>query len=107
MEPLLLVLLLAVFLLPSFFMMRTQRRRQAAVQDLQSRVKAGDRVVNVAGIHGTVVAVEGDIVTLEVSPGVELTMDRIGIMRVVEEVEVAPVEDVTVFEETEEHPENR
>lgn len=104
MESLLLVLLLAVFLLPSFFMMRSQRRRQTAMRELQNSVSVGDRIVNVAGIHGTVVAVEGDLVTLEVSPGVEMTMDRIGVMRV---LEAAPVEDVTVVEEIEDHPENR
>lgn len=104
MESLLLVLLLAVFLLPSFFMMRSQRRRQTAMRELQNSVSVGDRIVNVAGIHGTVVAVEGDLVTLEVSPGVEMTMDRIGVMRV---LEAAPVDDVTVVEEIEDHPENR
>ncbi|AKK08923.1 preprotein translocase subunit YajC [Corynebacterium testudinoris] len=104
MESLLLVLLLAVFLLPSFFMMRSQRRRQTAMRELQNSVSVGDRIVNVAGIHGTVVAVEGDLVTLEVSPGVEMTMDRIGVMRV---LEAAPVEEVTVVEEIEDHPENR
>ncbi|HHU67201.1 MAG TPA: preprotein translocase subunit YajC, partial [Corynebacterium sp.] len=36
MDLLLLVLVIAVFILPSFLMMRSQRRRQAELQSMQS-----------------------------------------------------------------------
>ncbi|MDO5670636.1 MAG: preprotein translocase subunit YajC [Corynebacterium sp.] len=81
MEPLLLVLLVAVFILPSFLMMRSQRRRQNELQTMQASIGNGERVVTVAGIHGTVVRSTETQVDLEIAPGVQVTMDRIAIMR--------------------------
>lgn len=81
MDLLLLVLVIAVFILPSFLMMRSQRRRQAELQTMQSALGIGDRVVTVAGIHGTIVNARETQVEIEIAPGVVVTMDRIAIMR--------------------------
>lgn len=81
MEILLLLLVIAVFILPSFLMMRSQRRRQEELQTMQSSLGAGDRVVTVAGIHGTIVAARETQVEIELAPGTVVTMDRIAIMR--------------------------
>lgn len=81
MEILLLLLLLAVFLLPSFFMMRTQRKRQAEIQNLQNSLNVGDRVVTASGFHGTITAIRETEVDLELSPGVEATMEKMGVVR--------------------------
>ncbi|MDO5511808.1 preprotein translocase subunit YajC [Corynebacterium sp.] len=81
MELLLLPLIIAIFILPSFLMMRSQRRRQAEMQSMQAAIGAGDRVVTVAGIHGTITAARDTQVEVEIAPGVEVTMDRIAIMR--------------------------
>ncbi len=81
MDLLLIIILLAVFLLPSFFMMRSQRRRQAEIQNLQNSLVVGARVVTASGVHGTVTAVRETEVDLEVSPGVEVTLERIAIVR--------------------------
>lgn len=81
MDLLLLVLVIAVFILPSFLMMRSQRRRQAELQSMQSALGVGDRVVTVAGIHGTIVTAGETQVEVEIAPGVVATMDRIAIMR--------------------------
>lgn len=81
MDILLLVLIVAVFILPSFLMMRSQRRRQGELQSMQAALGVGARVVTVAGIHGVITDANDSQVRVEVAPGVVLTMDRIAIMR--------------------------
>ncbi len=81
MEPLLLILFLAVFILPSFFMMRTQRKRQAEVQQLQSSLSFGDQVVTASGLHGTITGIREADVDLALAPGVEVTMEKMAIIR--------------------------
>ncbi|MHA2789104.1 preprotein translocase subunit YajC [Corynebacterium sp. S7] len=85
MDLLLLLLVLAIFLLPSIFMMRSQRKRQQQVTEMQYAVNPGDRIVTVAGFHATVVATRDTEVDLELAPGTIVTMERQGIMRKVEE----------------------
>lgn len=81
MDILLLVLIVAIFILPSFLMMRSQRRRQTEMQNMQSALGVGDRVVTVAGIHGTIINARETQVEIEIARGVQVTMDRIAIMR--------------------------
>lgn len=81
MDLLLLLLIAAVFILPSFFMMRTQRRRQAELQSMQAALNAGDRVVTVAGIHGTIVGARDTELDIEIAPGTVVVMDRIAVLR--------------------------
>ncbi|AGF72617.1 preprotein translocase subunit YajC [Corynebacterium halotolerans] len=81
MDLILILILLAVFLLPSFFMMRNQRKRQAEIQTLQNSLNIGDRVVTAAGLHGTVAGIRETEVDLELSPGVEVTMEKMAVVR--------------------------
>lgn len=81
MDLILILILLAVFLLPSFFMMRNQRKRQAEIQTLQNSLNFGDRVVTASGLHGTVVGIRETEIDLELSPGVEVTMEKMAVVR--------------------------
>ena len=70
---------LLIFALPILlivFMFMTQRRRQRAVQDLQSNLKVGDEVTTTSGLLGRISAIDDTVVTLEVSPGVQVRFDR-------------------------------
>ncbi|QGU04743.1 preprotein translocase subunit YajC [Corynebacterium comes] len=87
MDILLLILIVAVFILPSFFMMRTQRRRQAELQNMQASIQSGDRVVTVSGIHGTIVGVRDTQLDVELAPGLVVVMDRIAVLRRAETAE--------------------
>ena len=82
MEPILLIVILALFLLPSILMMRGQKKRQA--------IQPGDQIVNVAGFHATVVEHNGETMLVELAPGVAVTMATAGVMRKIEPV--APVD---------------
>lgn len=70
---------LLIFLLPVAligFMVWSQRRRQRQVQGLQAALGVGDEVCTTSGLFGTIVTIEDAVVTLEVSPGVQVRFDR-------------------------------
>ena len=52
------------------------RRRQKKHQDLLSKLTKGDRVITNGGIFGTVVDVEGDVLTLRIADNVKIQVAR-------------------------------
>jgi preprotein translocase subunit YajC len=80
--PLLLIVLL--FGVMYFLMIRPQQKRRREAQQMQSSLGAGDSVVTIGGLHATVVAVEDDVVTVEIAPGVDVKFTRPAIARVVQ-----------------------
>src|SRR4029450_7924976 len=66
--PLLLIVLL--FGVMYFMMIRPQQKRRREAQAMQAALGPGDQIVTIGGLHGTVVAVDDDVVTLEISPGI-------------------------------------
>jgi len=79
--PLLLIVLL--FGVMYFMMIRPQQRRRREAQAMQSTLGPGDQIVTIGGLHGTVVAVDDDVATLEIAPGVHARYARPAIARVV------------------------
>jgi preprotein translocase subunit YajC len=74
-----------LFVLMWVVVARPQRRRQLAQLTMQDRLAVGDEVITAGGIHGTVRAVEDDVLSLEIAPGTEVRIDRRAISAVVEE----------------------
>ena len=69
-----LILVVVVFY---FFMIRPQMKKQKEMKKFRERLKAGDKVVTIAGIHGTINKVnEDNTIQLEVSPGSYLKIER-------------------------------
>jgi preprotein translocase subunit YajC len=66
-----------------FMMIRPQQRRRREAEQMQAALGPGDDVVTVGGMHGTVIAVDDEVVTLEVAPGVHVRYARPAIARVV------------------------
>ena len=64
-----------------FLILRPQRARAQQQQTLLNAIAAGDRVVTIGGFHGTVLAVDGDTVRLEVAPGTVATVAKAAIAR--------------------------
>jgi preprotein translocase subunit YajC len=88
--PLLLIVLL--FAVMYFLMIRPQQKRRREAQQMQSALGPGDRIVTIGGLHGTVIAVDADIVTLEIADGVEVNFARPAISRVLTDTDkTAPV----------------
>ncbi|MEV4638956.1 preprotein translocase subunit YajC [Actinoplanes sp. NPDC049548] len=85
--PLLLIVLL--FGVMYFMMIRPQQKRRREAQAMQSALGPGDEVVTIGGLHGTVVAVDDEVVTLEIQPGVNARYARPAIARVTRQEAVA------------------
>ena len=68
-----LVLMVGVFY---FLLIRPQQRRMKAMQALQSSLQLGDEIITTAGFFGTIRRFDGEIVTIELSPGVEARVNR-------------------------------
>jgi preprotein translocase subunit YajC len=77
-----LLIVVVLFGVLYFVMIRRQRNRQRKVQQQQREVAPGARVRTTAGMYATVVDVDGDDVTLEVAPGVEVRYIKRAIMQV-------------------------
>lgn len=92
MDIIFILLLLAVFILPSFFMMRKQNKQRQEISQLQASLQPGDRVVTAAGLHADVVALRETEVDVELAPGVVATVERAVIARKADpEVPPSPV----------------
>jgi len=90
MELLLPLLLLGVFY---FILIRPQQKQRREIAQVQSTVTSGARVMTSAGLIGTIVAIEGDEVLIEVAPGVNNRYVRRAIMRVLEDGRPEPTTD--------------
>jgi preprotein translocase subunit YajC len=73
---LILPLLLVLFAGFMFMNARRQRRHYQELQQLQSSLAPGDRVMTTSGLHGTVVGTADDTIDLEIAPGVHTTWVR-------------------------------
>jgi preprotein translocase subunit YajC len=89
--------LLLLFGVVYFLMIRPQQKRRREAQTMQSSLGAGDRIVTIGGLHGTVVSIDDDVATLEIAPGVTVQFARQAIARVLPTTE--PVVDEPVAEE--------
>lgn len=97
-----------------FLVMRPQQKRRREAMELQNKLGPGDEIVTIGGLHGTVVSIDDDVVTLEIAPAVQVRFARPAIARVVTRAdepaaEAATVEDdepVAVTETTPEEPAN-
>jgi len=82
----LMLALLAIFM---FFSFRNQKKRAAAMAEMQSEAVDGARVQLHAGIFGTVVGdPEGETVDVEIAPGVVTTWNKLAIREVVKDTAV-------------------
>jgi preprotein translocase subunit YajC len=59
-----------------FLIVRPQRRRVTQHRAFVSALELGDDVVTTGGIYGTVRALRGEAVELEVAPGIVITLAR-------------------------------
>jgi preprotein translocase subunit YajC len=73
-----------MFAILYFIVLRPQQKQKAARDRMLSALKKGDRVVTSSGIHGTVVGLGEQTVTLRVADQVKLEFDRAAIGRVLE-----------------------
>jgi preprotein translocase subunit YajC len=83
--PLLMIVLL--FGVMYFMMIRPQQKRRREAEQMQAALTAGDEVVTIGGLYGTVTDVDDETVWLEVAPGVRTRYARPAIARVINAAE--------------------
>jgi preprotein translocase subunit YajC len=77
--------LILMFVLFYFLLIRPQQKRQKAVQQMQSDLKKGDKVVTIGGLHGFVDSIDEKKVVIKCGDGSRLTFDRNAIREVTEQ----------------------
>jgi preprotein translocase subunit YajC len=90
------IFILALLALMWFMLIRPQRRRQQEAQRMLETIGVGKEIVTAGGLYGTVTAVEGDEVRVEVAEGVVVRIAKRAVAGVVsedEEPEEAPDEE--------------
>jgi preprotein translocase subunit YajC len=90
------IFVLVLLALMWFLIIRPQRRRQQAAQRLLTEIGVGKEIVTAGGLYGTVTAVEGDELRVEIADGVEVRIAKravAGVMSDEEEPDEAPDEE--------------
>ncbi len=70
------VMMAVVFAIFYFLMIRPQQQKQKEIKKMRESLTHGDMVVTVGGIHGKVMALTDNIVTLEVAEKVRIKVSR-------------------------------
>jgi preprotein translocase subunit YajC len=79
------IFILALLALMWFMLIRPQRRRQQDAQRLLETIGVGKEIVTAGGLYGTVTAVDGDEVRIEIAEGVEVRIAKRAVAGVVSE----------------------
>jgi len=81
------VFILVLLVLMWFMLIRPQRRRQLDAQRMINALEVGKEIVTAGGLYGTVTALEGDEVRLEIADGIEVRIAKRAVAGVVSEEE--------------------
>lgn len=73
--------IILMFGIAYFLILRPQAKERESHDKLIAGLSKGDRVVTSSGIHGKVTAVKEETVTLEISKGTQITLDKPSIAR--------------------------
>ncbi|WP_394233077.1 preprotein translocase subunit YajC [Niallia oryzisoli] len=76
--------IILMFVLFYFLLIRPQQKRQKNVQQMQSSLKKGDKIITIGGLHGIVDSVDEGKVVIKCGDGSRLTYDRSAVRDVVE-----------------------
>lgn len=76
--------LILMFVIFYFLLIRPQQKRQKAVQQMQSDLKKGDKIVTIGGLHGTVDALDENTIVIKCGDNSRLTYDRSAVRDVIQ-----------------------
>jgi preprotein translocase subunit YajC len=96
------VFILVLLLLMWFLLIRPQRRRQLEQQQLINTLEVGREIVTAGGLYGTVTAIEGDEVRLQIADGVEVRVAKRAVAGIIPSEEEEPEEPGSAEHEEEE-----
>jgi preprotein translocase subunit YajC len=81
------IFILVLLALMWFLLIRPQRRRQVEAQRLVDSLAVGKEIVTAGGLYGTVTALDGDEVRIEIADGVEVRVAKRAVAGVVSDDE--------------------
>jgi preprotein translocase subunit YajC len=81
------VFILVLLVLMWFMLIRPQRRRQLDAQRMINSLEVGKEIVTAGGLYGTVTALEGDEVRMEIADGIEVRIAKRAVAAIVSEDE--------------------
>jgi preprotein translocase subunit YajC len=87
-----LIIIVVLFAALWLFLIRPQKRRQVEQSRMQDTLAAGDEILTAGGIHGTVRALDDELVQVEIAPGTVIRLDRRAVASVLRE-EIEPEEE--------------
>ena len=68
--------IILMFVIFYFLLIRPQQKKQKKVQQMQSELQKGDRIVTIGGLHGTIYAIDEGALVITVEDGTKLKFDR-------------------------------
>lgn len=72
-----LILPIGVFVVFYFILIRPQQKKDKKIREMRSNLKVGNEVITIGGIHGKVIKIKDDVITIEVGADkVKLTMTK-------------------------------
>lgn len=75
-----LIMLVSIFLIMYLLMIRPAQKRQKEQQKMLESLKKGDRVITSAGIHGTIVDMDGSTITLQVADNCKIQFEKAAVV---------------------------
>jgi preprotein translocase subunit YajC len=88
-----LIIIVLLFLFVYLAVLRPQRRRRLDQAQRLQAIRVGDEVLTAGGIYGTVTGFEGDDLTVEIAPSIQIRLDRRAVGRVIQPPEADALED--------------
>ena len=76
------IMMVALFAIMYFFMIRPHNKKQKEIQKFRNSLQAGQDVVTIGGIRGTIRSIDENenTVTLEVATGTKIVFEKSAIM---------------------------
>ena len=65
-----------IFAVMYFFMIRPQIKKQKQEREYRSRLKKGDKIITIGGIHGKIIDIKEDVFIIEVHAGTRFKVDK-------------------------------
>ena len=71
----------AIFLVFYLFMIRPQMKKQKEAKKFKESLVKGSKIITIGGVHGKIIEVNDDVVTIEVEGGNRLKLEKAAIAK--------------------------
>ncbi|MFC7060750.1 preprotein translocase subunit YajC [Halobacillus seohaensis] len=68
--------IILMFVIFYFLLIRPQQKKQKKVQQMQTELQKGDRIITIGGLHGTIFSLDEGTLIVTVQDGIQMKFDR-------------------------------